>query len=96
MCSCIRCTLGTAGPAGFDPLGLYKEGPSGSEASSRSPLSTFFGILAPVFGSSSGGGARREKASYGRGAAGCKFRAITFTSVSCLDFPIVFKIYLPL
>ena len=73
--SSCRCTLETAGP-GFDPLGLYEEG---SDSPSRSPLSTFFGILAPVFGSSSGGGASREKASYGRGAAGCQFRAISFT-----------------
>ncbi|PVH36517.1 hypothetical protein PAHAL_6G090800 [Panicum hallii] len=77
-----RCTLETAGPAGFDPLGLYKEGPSGSDFSSRSPLSTFFGILAPVFGSSSGGGARREKASYGRGAAA----AIEDSSIDIGDF----------
>ncbi|KAG2582788.1 hypothetical protein PVAP13_6KG094400 [Panicum virgatum] len=77
-----RCTLETAGPAGFDPLGLYKEGPSGSDASSRSPLSTFFGILAPVFGSSSGGGARRDKASYGRGAAA----AIEDSSIDIGDF----------
>lgn len=67
FCSC-RCTLETAGP-GFDPLGLYMEGPSRSD--SRSPLSTFFGVLSPVFGSSSG--ARKEKSSYGRGAAGCQF-----------------------
>jgi len=75
--SSCRCTLETAGP-GFDPLGLYEEG---SDSPSRSPLSNFFGILAPVFGSSSGGGARREKASYGRGAAGCQFRAISFTFI---------------
>jgi hypothetical protein len=75
--SSCRCALETAGP-GFDPLGLYEEG---SDSPSRSPLSTFFGILAPVFGSSSGGGARREKASYGRGAAGCQFRAISFTFI---------------
>ncbi|OEL21542.1 Preprotein translocase subunit SECY, chloroplastic [Dichanthelium oligosanthes] len=101
-----RCTLDTAGPAGFDPLGLYKEGPSGSDSSSRSPLSTFFGILAPVFGSSSGGGARREKASYGRGAAGCQFGVTTFTFIyqeylgaaiedSSIDFGDFFKGPLP-
>jgi hypothetical protein len=56
-----RCTLETAG-TGFDPLGLYREGTSGRD-SSHSPLSNFFGILSPVFGSS-GGGARR-------GVAGC-------------------------
>jgi hypothetical protein len=78
LCSC-RCTLETAGP-GFDPLGLYEEG---SNSLSRSPLSTFFGIMAPVFGSSSGGGASREKAS-GRGAAGCQFRAISFSLLSGL------------
>nr|CAB3482586.1 unnamed protein product [Digitaria exilis] len=77
-----RCTLETAGPAVFDPLGLYKDGPSGSGSSSRSPLSTFFGILAPVFGSSSGGGARRDKASYGRGAAA----AIEDSSIDIGDF----------
>uniref|UniRef100_A0ACD5ZZW0 Uncharacterized protein n=1 Tax=Avena sativa TaxID=4498 RepID=A0ACD5ZZW0_AVESA len=59
-----RCTLETAGPA-FDPLGLYKEDPSSSDY--QSPLSTFFGILSPVFGSTSG--SRKEKSSYGRGAA---------------------------
>ncbi|GJN36780.1 hypothetical protein PR202_gb25676 [Eleusine coracana subsp. coracana] len=48
-----RCTLETAG-SGFDPLGLYKERPLGPD-SSQSPLSNFFGILSPVFGSSSGG-----------------------------------------
>ncbi|KAM0888445.1 hypothetical protein ACQ4PT_028349 [Festuca glaucescens] len=59
-----RCTLETAGPS-FDPLGLYKDDPSSSDY--QSPLSTFFGILSPVFGSSSG--SRKEKSSYGRGAA---------------------------
>ncbi|CAM0911343.1 unnamed protein product [Alopecurus aequalis] len=59
-----RCTLETAGPA-FDPLGLYTEDPSSSHY--QSPLSTFFGILYPVFGSSSG--SRKERSSYGRGAA---------------------------
>ncbi|TKW09462.1 hypothetical protein SEVIR_6G102800v4 [Setaria viridis] len=73
-----RCTLETAGPAGFDPLGLYKERTSGSASSSRSPLSTFFGILAPVFGSSNGGGARREN----RGAAA----AIEDSSIDIDDF----------
>ncbi|CAD6265767.1 unnamed protein product [Miscanthus lutarioriparius] len=73
-----RCTLETAGPV-FDPLGLYEEG---SDSPSRSPLSTFFGILAPVFGSSSGGGASREKASYGRGAAA----AIEDSSIDIGDF----------
>nr|O63066.1 RecName: Full=Preprotein translocase subunit SECY, chloroplastic; AltName: Full=CpSecY; Flags: Precursor [Zea mays]AAC05019.1 cpSecY [Zea mays] len=72
-----RCTLETAGP-GFDPLGLYEEG---SNSLSRSPLSTFFGIMAPVFGSSSGGGASREKAS-GRGAAA----AIEDSSIDIGDF----------
>ncbi|GJN09713.1 hypothetical protein PR202_ga27744 [Eleusine coracana subsp. coracana] len=48
-----RCTLETAG-TGFDPLGLYKERPLGPD-SSQSSLSNFFGILSPVFGSSSGG-----------------------------------------
>lgn len=82
LCSC-RCTLETAGP-GFDPLGLYEDGPSGSDSPSRSPLSIFFGVLAPVFGSSGGSGARREKASYGRGAAGCQFRAISFNFISTI------------
>ncbi|CAO2201175.1 unnamed protein product [Urochloa humidicola] len=82
LASSPRCTLETAGPAGFDPLALYKEGSSGSDSSSRSPLSTFFGILAPVFGSSSSGGGRREKASYGRGAAA----AIEDSSIDIGDF----------
>ncbi|TVU42161.1 hypothetical protein EJB05_08553 [Eragrostis curvula] len=74
-----RCTLETAG-TGFDPLGLYKEGPSGSD-STQSPLSNFFSILSPVFGSS-GGGARREKSSYGRGVAA----AIEDSSIDIGDF----------
>uniref|UniRef100_A0A453KG14 Uncharacterized protein n=1 Tax=Aegilops tauschii subsp. strangulata TaxID=200361 RepID=A0A453KG14_AEGTS len=61
-----RCTLETGGPA-FDPLGLYREDPSSSDY--QPPFSTLFGVLSPVFGSSSG--SRKEKSSYGRGAAGC-------------------------
>uniref|UniRef100_A0A0D9X5W3 Preprotein translocase subunit SECY, chloroplastic n=1 Tax=Leersia perrieri TaxID=77586 RepID=A0A0D9X5W3_9ORYZ len=71
------CTLETAG-AGFDPLGLYNDGPS--RPATRSPLSDFFGILSPVFGSS--GGARKEKSSYGRGAAA----AIEDSSIDIGDF----------
>uniref|UniRef100_A0A0E0LSX4 Preprotein translocase subunit SECY, chloroplastic n=1 Tax=Oryza punctata TaxID=4537 RepID=A0A0E0LSX4_ORYPU len=72
-----RCTLETAGP-GFDPLGLYNDGPSRNDT--QSPLSNFFGILSPVFGSSSGG--RKEKSSYGRGAAA----AIEDSSIDIGDF----------
>uniref|UniRef100_J3MRL4 Preprotein translocase subunit SECY, chloroplastic n=2 Tax=Oryza brachyantha TaxID=4533 RepID=J3MRL4_ORYBR len=73
-----RCTLETAGPV-FDPLGLYNGGPSRPDTQS-SPLSNFFGILSPVFGSSSG--ARKEKSSYGRGAAA----AIEDSSIDIGDF----------
>ncbi|EAZ06230.1 hypothetical protein OsI_28472 [Oryza sativa Indica Group] len=72
-----RCALETAGP-GFDPLGLYNDGPSRNDT--QSPLSSFFGILSPVFGSSSGG--RKEKSSYGRGAAA----AIEDSSIDIGDF----------
>jgi hypothetical protein len=55
-----RCTLET-----FDPLGLqlHQEGTSVRD-SSQSPLSTHFGILSLVFGSSSGDGTRRGVAGY--------------------------------
>ncbi|KAL5229901.1 hypothetical protein ABZP36_028677 [Zizania latifolia] len=77
LCS-PRCTLETAGP-GFDPLGLYNDGPSRPGAQS-SPMSTFFGILSPVYGSSSG--PRKDKSSYGRGAAA----AIEDSSIDIGDF----------
>ncbi|VAI16482.1 unnamed protein product [Triticum turgidum subsp. durum] len=78
-----RCTLETGGPA-FDPLGLYGEDPSSSDY--QSPFSTLFGVLSPVFGSSSG--SRKEKSSYGRGAAAAM-------EDSTIDFGDFFKGPLP-
>ncbi|KAE8806628.1 preprotein translocase subunit SECY, chloroplastic [Hordeum vulgare] len=78
-----RCTLETGGPA-FDPLGLYREDPSSSDY--QSPFLTFFGVLSPVFGSSSG--SRKEKSSYGRGAAAAM-------EDSTIDFGDFFKGPLP-
>ncbi|VAI16481.1 unnamed protein product [Triticum turgidum subsp. durum] len=78
-----RCTLETGGPA-FDPLGLYGEDPSSSDY--QSPFSTLFGVLSPVFGSSSG--SRKEKSSYGRGIAAAM-------EDSTIDFGDFFKGPLP-
>uniref|UniRef100_A0A453KGA8 Preprotein translocase subunit SECY, chloroplastic n=4 Tax=Triticinae TaxID=1648030 RepID=A0A453KGA8_AEGTS len=78
-----RCTLETGGPA-FDPLGLYREDPSSSDY--QPPFSTLFGVLSPVFGSSSG--SRKEKSSYGRGAAAAM-------EDSTIDFGDFFKGPLP-